>query len=461
MTQHTNHARHAHRRVIAVLLAAVALPTAVLAQETVTPPTVLVPSQQMPAPTPAPAPAPTQQGESPTPVAPGVAEAAAQEDRERAAARRAERAEARQQQRAARPAPRAEAPARSSAPAAVPVTAPEPAAPVAAAPQTSAPAEVTPPPVETTPPAETAPETAIVPEATNETGRGSLWLILAAVGLAAAAIAGFLLLRRRRDDDVYEADQAEPAAVKAEPVRKPVAPIVAPEPRIADPVAAAPIFVTPRREPAIERAEAPLPVNADNDEPQPGLENPELVTPDAADIKAVLGGAKPQGSRPQLELAMRPTRAGMSRRGAMVEFELTVANAGDMAAEDVRIGAFMLGESAAAPSEIERLLMHPPADQVVPAERIEPGDGTRLDAAVTLPRELVDAAAHDGDDGFTPVLVADARYRLPDGSEGRTAAAFTIGRVNGGERLVPIALQDDPAMYADIEARLHSVPAKV
>lgn len=463
MTQHTNHAHRAHRRAIAVLLAAIALPSTVLAQETVTPPTVLVPGQQTPAPAPAPA-AQTQQGESPTPVAPGVAEAAAQEDRERAAARRAERAEARQQQRAARPAPRAEAPARSSAPAA-PVTAPEPAAPVAAAPQTPSPAEVTPPPAETAPPAETVPETAIAPEAAtetvNETGGGSLWLILAAVGLAAAAIAGFLLLRRRREDEVYEADQAEPVIVQAEPVRQPVAPVVAPQPRVADPVAAAPIFVAPRPEPEIARAETPLPVVADAEEPQPGLENPELVMPDAADIKAVLGGAQPQGSRPQLELAMRPTRAGMSRRGAMVEFELTVANAGNMPAEDVRIGAFMLGASAAAPSEIERLLMHPPADQVVPAERIEPGDGTRLNAAVTLPRELVDAAAHDGDDGFTPVLVADARYRLPDGSEGRTAAAFTIGRVNGGERLVPIALQDDPAMYADIEARLHSVPAKV
>ncbi|HSX56125.1 MAG TPA: hypothetical protein VLG14_12555, partial [Sphingomonas sp.] len=212
----------------------------------------------------------------------------------------------------------------------------------------------------------------------------------------------------------------------------------------------------PRHEPEVETQ---LPGTIDD--PQPALENAEFVAPDAEDINAVLGGAKPQGGRPQLELAMRPTRAGMSRRGAMVEFELTVANAGGAPAEDVRIGAFMLGESAASSTEIERLLMHPPADQVMPAERIAPGDGTRLNAAVTLPRELVDAVTHDGDDGFTPVLVADARYRLPDGSEGRTAAAFTIGRINGGEHLVPIALHDDPAMYADIEARLHSVPAKV
>ena len=431
-----------------MLLAAVALPATALAQEVVTPPPVLVPSQQAPAPAPAPAPAAqTPSGESRTRIAPGVAEAAEQEARERAAAARTERAAARPQPRTARPAPRAEAPVR---PVAAPVTAPEPAAPVAAVPQTPPPAEVVPPPVEAIPPVETA----VAPEPANENG-GTMWLILAAVGLAAAAIAAFLLMRRRSEDEVYEAYQAEPVAVQPEPVREPA---VAPRPRIADPVAAAPIFVAPRREPEVE---ATVPVSAASDEPQPALENAELVAPDAADINAVLGGAKPQGRRPVLELAMRPTRAGMSRRGAMVEFELTVANAGGMAAEDVRIGAFMLGDNAAAPTEIERLLMHPPADQVVPAERIEPGDGTRLNAAVTLPREQVDAATLDGEEGFTPVLVADARYRLPDGSEGRTAAAFTIGRVNGGEHLVPIALHDDPAMYADIEARLHSVPAKV
>ncbi|WP_447728743.1 LPXTG cell wall anchor domain-containing protein [Sphingomonas koreensis] len=450
MTQHTNRAHHAHRRAIAVLLAAAALPATALAQETVTPPTVLVPSQQAPAPA-----AQAQPGESRTRIAPGVAEAAEQEARERAATAltataRTERAAARPQPRDARPAPRAEAPARPAATPA-PVTAPESAAPVAATPQTPPPTEIVPPPVETAPPAETA----VAPEPAADSNGGTMWLILAALGLAAAAIAGFLLFRRRRDDEVYGAYETEPVVVQPKPVRER---IPAPKPRAADPVAAAPIFVAPRREPVIE---TPLPASAVSEEPQPSLENAEFVKPDAADIKAVLGGAKPQGERPQLELAMRPTRAGMSRRGAMVEFELTVANAGGLPAEDVRIGAFMLGGNAAAPTEIERLLMHPPADQVVPAERIEPGGGTRLNASVTLPREQVDAGTREGEDGFTPVLVADARYRLPDGSEGRTAAAFTIGRVNGGAHLVPIALQDDPAMYADIEARLHSVPAKV
>jgi LPXTG-motif cell wall-anchored protein len=305
---------------------------------------------------------------------------------------------------------------------------PAPAAPVAADP-----APATPPPV-----AETVPAPV---EAAAETGNARLWLVLAGLGLAAAAIAAFLLLRRRREDDVdAEPAYAEPAYA-AEP--EPVAPAIA-EP---DPVAAAPLFT-------------PQPATAPRHDAHPALEHATLSHADAEDIDAVLGGGTPHGDRPQLELAMRPTRAGLNRDDAVVEFELTVANAGGVAAEDVRIGAFMLSGETGERSQIEQLLINPPAELVVDAESIAPGDGTRLDAAITVPRDIL-SLHEDGDhSGFTPVLLADARYRLPDGSEGRTAAAFTIGRVNGGEALVPIGIED-AAMYDDIEARLHSVPAKV
>lgn len=468
MTHQSDIAHRAHRRAIAVLLAAAALPSNALAQETVTPPTVPAPSQQTPAP--APGSAPAQTGESPTRIAPGVLEHAEQEARERAAERRAQRTEARPR-RTVRSAPTAERaaappPARTEAPAPAPQPAPEPAAPTAAepvtpvdtAPETAAPAETVPPIAEApATPAETAPEPV--------NGGSSLWLILAALGLAAAAIAAFLLLRPRRDRTLDERELVEPAPIAAapEPREKPAAAVRKKTPRsVAEPVAAAPVFVArPVPEaisPQTPSADAPVKTEA---EPHAALENAAIVTPADEDVNAVLGGASGEGNRPQLELAMRPTSAGVSRHGARVQFELTVANAGGVPAEDVRIGAFMLGATPEQDSEIEKLLIDPPADLVVPVERIEPGRGTRLDAAITLPRGDVDAAAEAGEDGFTPVLVADARYRLPDGREGRTAAAFTIGRVNGGEALVPLALQDDPATYADIEARLHSVPAKV
>ncbi|MFN4096567.1 MAG: hypothetical protein ACK4GG_07350 [Sphingomonas sp.] len=442
---------------MALLFAAAALPATALAQDTVTPPTVLAPAAPAPAPqpvTPPPVQVPTAQtppsGESRTTIAPGVLEQAEQEARERTAA-------AREASRAARPTRAVESPQRA-APAAAPVAAAPVAAPAAATPE---PVAQTAPPVADPVITDTVPE----PVETAEASSNTMWLILAALGGVAALIAAAMLLRRRREDEPYIEEEVAVAA-PVEPVRAPVAERRMPDPAIerldANPAAAAPAFIAPRREP--ELAERPVlvakPVASKHDVAKPALENAALSDADPADVAAVLGGAKPAGARPQLELAMRPIRAGMSRRGATVGFELTVANAGGAPAKDVQIGAFMLGENAAQQSEIERMLINPPKDSSLPAETIAPGDGTTLEAMLTMSRDAVDAIAGD-DDGFTPVLVADARYRLPDGREARTVAAFRIGRVNGGTHLEPIAIQDDPSMYVDVEAELVGVPAKV
>ncbi|WP_066661896.1 MULTISPECIES: hypothetical protein [unclassified Sphingomonas] len=441
---------------MALLFAAAALPATALAQETVTPPTVLVPTTPAPAPqpvTPPPVQAPVAQtppsGESRTTIAPGVAEQAQQEARERAAARQAEA-------RPARPTRAVETPQRS-APVAAPVAA-DPAPVAEPAPTPAEPVAQTPPPV-----TEAVADPVAAPAETNGEGSGTVWLILAALGGVAALIAGAMLLRRRREDEPYIAEEVAVAA-PVEPVdaRRMPDPVV--ERPVADPVAAAPAFVAPRHEPELDARIAPVarakPATPKRDADKPALENATLSDADPADVAAVLGGASPSGTRPQLELAMRPIRAGMGRRGASVGFELTVANAGGAPAEDVRIGAFILGEHSAQQSEIERMLTNPPSDSSLSAETIAPGDGATLEAMLTMPRDKVDAIIGD-DDGFTPVLVADARYRLPDGREGRTAAAFRIGRSNGGTQLEPIAIQDDPSMYADVEAELVGVPAKV
>lgn len=439
---------------MALLFAAAALPTTALAQETVTPPTVLVPTTPAPAPqpvTPPPVPAPVAQtppaGESRTTIAPGVVAQAEQEARERAAARRAEAP--------ARPTRAVEAPQRAA-----PATAPAATAPDAT-PAEPVPAE---PIAQTAPPlADPVAETAPAPVEAAPGDGGTLWLILAALGGVAALIAGAMLLRRRRADEPYIAEDVAVAA-PVEPIAERRMPDPVIERQVANPVAAVPAFIAPRREPELVERTAPIarakPVAPKHDEAKPALENAALSDADPADVAAALGGATPTGNRPQLELAIRPTRAGMSRRGASVGFELTVANAGGAPAQDVRIGAFMLGEHSGQQSELERMLINPPQGSRIDAETIAPGDGATLEAMLTMPRDKVDAIAGDAD-GFTPLLVADARYRLPDGREGRTAAAFRIGRSNGGMQLEPIAIQDDASMYVDVEAELVGVPAKV
>ena len=67
-----------------------------------------------------------------------------------------------------------------------------------------------------------------------------------------------------------------------------------------------------------------------------------------------------------------------------------------------------------------------PGQSGVDPVTIEPGEGTRIDA--TLAALKADLGAGEG---FQPMVVADARYTLPDGTEGRTSASFMIGRSDG------------------------------
>lgn len=174
----------------------------------------------------------------------------------------------------------------------------------------------------------------------------------------------------------------------------------------------------------------------------------------AEDLAGIVNGKPPVEHRPWLEFGLRPLRAGTSGDEARVEIELTVGNAGDTAARDVRIAAFMLRSGKN--GEMERMLIDPPADAMVSSASIEPGGGTRVDATLALPTEAL-----PDPQSYRPVVVADARYRLPDGGEGRTTAAFELGLTDpDGEGFRPIAL-DRAGMSESVTAHLHGIPAHV
>lgn len=308
-------------------------------------------------------------------------------------------------QRADRPAPRprAEAPApRAAAPAPEPVA--EPALTPAAPPEAVAPAPL---------PPEAAPEPIPVEPATpaETTATAPIWpWIAAGAALVLALIAFFAFRRRRSEEEYYEETIYEAPSYEA-------------------PVAAAPIAAT-----------------------QPArIEEAEINAADDGDVEALNATSAPVADRPWLEFLMRPVRAGTEGDEARVEFELTVGNTGSVPARDVRISTWMVAASDA--SEMERSLIEPPANAQRSEVDIQPGDGARVDASISVPT--------DGLRGkVLPVVVADARYRLPDGSEGRTSASFAVGLPNG-EELEPFAIDLPSGLHDDVEARLHSEPERV
>lgn len=312
-------------------------------------------------------------------------------------------------------------------------------APVTAAPETTP--VVTPAPSEpVSAPAARTPTTTPAP-ATAGFNWASPWLALLGIGII--ALVGFLFAARRRRADVYESYD-EPVAYE-EPVREP-APFV-PEPV----VAAAPIV---RPDAQFLRREAPrataAPIVADEQLAAAVVGTGELVEPSHHDIEALTAGDAPVADRPWLEMAMRPVRAGTNVDEALVEIELTVGNSGSVAADDVRISTFMFANAPAA-DEMERLLVERDGE-ATSAVRINPGEGTTLEATLALPRASLNGAV-------SPVIVADARYPLPGGGEGHTAASFRISVSDDGETMTPIPT-DRAHMFDEVTAELEGVPER-
>lgn len=432
MKQHSNPHRHA----IAMLLAAVALPATSSFAQDIQP--LPVPAQTVPPPvvTSVPAPAPRVTPPPIVSVAPTPAPVAEAEQPAAAPPRRS----------AERPAPRPRV--REVTPTA-PVAAATVAAPAAAAPA------LTPVPAPAAPAAEIAPQP-IEPVATGpvaadpvatvpaETGNAPwLWLVL---GLAViGAIAGLLAWRRRRETE-YEGVEGYFDGEYEEPVP---APFVEPVPDAM--TAAAP--VVPAAALHVPAATRPDLVVAETHSTDPigEIDKVSVGEPDSADIDAMVAASDAPVGRPWLELMMRPMRAGTNRDDAVVEFELTVSNAGDVPARDVRISTWMFAAGSAQESEMEQLLIDPPAGAKLSEVTLAPGDGTRIEAAIALPTD------HGVDGSVLPVLVADARYTLPGGGEGRTSASFEIGLARG-EAIEGFSTDRPTGMHEDIDARLHAEP---
>ncbi|HEX9932420.1 MAG TPA: LPXTG cell wall anchor domain-containing protein [Allosphingosinicella sp.] len=303
----------------------------------------------------------------------------------------ARRAPARPPARAATRAPARAAPAPAAAPVAAPAAAAPAPAPAEAAPPPAAEA-VAPPPV-----AVPAAPAAAAPPAQPEQGGASIlpWLIAGLLALGAAAF--FLLRRRRRHAEVQD------------------------EPVYAEPVGHA------------GDASAAAATAFSADEPE------EPAHAAAAPVEA---------GRPELDLDLRPRRAGVTGDDAIVEFELAVGNHGDAPARDVRVSTWLFPGGAAQASEMERALIEGGSENAGQADlsAVAPGSAERFESAVALSTSRVES------DAVLPVVVAEARYTLPDGSEERTTASFAVG-VPDGEELAHFAIENPSGLHDDVVAQ--------
>lgn len=181
-------------------------------------------------------------------------------------------------------------------------------------------------------------------------------------------------------------------------------------------------------------------------EAAPAHDLPVEAVPAAAAAAAVDSG------RPWLDLAIRPVRAGVGEDAARVEFELGVENNGSAPAQDVRISTWLMNGNAPRQTEVERMLIERPDTSQRLENSIAAGDGARFETSVDLPRAGLE-------DAILPVVAAEARYRLPDGGEGRTTASFAVG-VARDDELVMFDVDNPSGMHEGVEARLHGEPRR-
>jgi hypothetical protein len=144
--------------------------------------------------------------------------------------------------------------------------------------------------------------------------------------------------------------------------------------------------------------------------------------------------------RPWIDVALEPVRAGVAGDEAVVEFALKVDNHGVAPARDVRVSAFMLQAGA---SEAEKGLIAP---SEMPPVTIAAGETRQVESAVAMATDRVEG------DSVLPVVVAEIRYVLPDGSEGHTSASFAVG-VPDGEELAHFAVDNPSGLHDDVVAR--------
>ena len=134
---------------------------------------------------------------------------------------------------------------------------------------------------------------------------------------------------------------------------------------------------------SIERKHAPF-VADEAAEAAPVVEELHVADADSADVEALASGSEAPSGRPWLEFLMRPVSAGASEEEAVVEFELTVGNTGSVAARDVRISTWMFAAGSAQESEMEQLLIEPPAGASVSEAPIDRGSDSGR-ARIALP----------------------------------------------------------------------------
>jgi hypothetical protein len=322
------------------------------------------------------------------------------------------------------------APLRRAAPTPVPTSAP-PATrdrPTALAVPTPTPTpSPTPAPLQDSPLPSATPVVPVAPVADSraDAGGSRIPAVIALVVLAALALGGLALFRRRRRTDQWDHEEipvevvspAEPALLEVPPADVPTqAPLVSAAPDVPAP-------------------------------PPPASPAPSFLRPAASPAST---------ARAQIELDLRPVRAGTNLTSAAVDYEVTVRNAGEATATDIRVDLGLISAAADQDAVLSGFFAAPIGRPLVAPFVLAPGQQISLSGMAMRPRDTLNVFSVQDRPLFVPLFALNVLYGWEGGATGQSANAWVIGieRADGG-KMQPFRLDTPPRMFDRVGQRAH------
>jgi hypothetical protein len=325
------------------------------------------------------------------------------------------------------------APLRRAAPTPVPTSAP-PATrdrPTALAVPTPTPTpSPTPAPLQDSPLPAATPVVPVAPVADSraDAGGSRIPAVIALVVLAALALGGLALFRRRRR---RRTDQWDHEEIPVEVV-SPAAPVL------------------PEVPPADVQIQA-LPVSAAPDVPAPP---PPPASPAPSFLRPAASPAST--ARALIELDLRPVRAGTNLTSAAVDYEVTVRNAGEATATDIRVDLGLISAAADQDAVLSGFFAAPIGRPLVAPFVLAPGQQISLSGMAMRPRDTLNVFSVQDRPLFVPLFALNVLYGWEGGASGQSANAWVIGieRADGG-KMQPFRLDTPPRMFDRVGQRPH------
>ena len=179
-------------------------------------------------------------------------------------------------------------------------------------------------------------------------------------------------------------------------------------------------------------------------------------TPTAEPISRPESAAMPAApaSRAQIEIAMRPIRAGTNLTSGAVDYEITLRNTGHVVATDVRVDIRLMNASADQDAMLGALFAQDIVKSLVARFDLPVGQEISLGGMAMIPHEGIVPLAISGRNFFVPVFSVNILYRWGDSGHGQTAAAWVIGiERDTGTKMAPFRLDTGPRMYDAVGRR--------